>query len=129
MEAITNTLGRRKTSVARVYVQKGSGKIVVNKKDFKTYFTTTILQNSVNKPFVVTNNIDKFDVAANVKGGGMTGQAEAVRLAIARALIIIDPETRPLLNVDSLLTRDPRMAERKKPGQKKARKKFQFSKR
>ena len=129
MEAITNTLGRRKTSVARVYVQKGSGKIVVNKKEFKTYFTTTILQNSVNKPFAVTNNIDKFDVVANVNGGGMTGQAEAVRLAIARALIIIDPETRPLLNVDSLLTRDPRMVERKKPGQKKARKKFQFSKR
>ena len=129
MEAITNTLGRRKTSVARVYVQKGSGKIVVNKKDFKTYFTTTILQNSVNKPFAVTNNIDKFDVTANVNGGGMTGQAEAIRLAIARALIIIDPETRPLLNVDSLLTRDPRMVERKKPGQKKARKKFQFSKR
>jgi small subunit ribosomal protein S9 len=126
---VVNTLGRRKTAVARAYVQKGSGEIVVNNKDYKTYFTTTVLQGKVMQAFAATKTLGEFDVKINVKGGGVTGQAEAVRLAIARALVEMDPNHKPLLKAEDLMTRNPKMVERKKPGQKKARKRFQFSKR
>ena len=125
---VANTLGRRKTAVARVYVQKGTGNIVINHKDYKAYFTTSALQYKVTQAFSVTKTLGEFDVKVNVKGGGVTGQAEAVRLAIARALVEIDTNHKPLLKVDGLMTRNPKMVERKKPGQKKARKRFQFSK-
>jgi len=126
---VTNTLGRRKTAVARVYVQKGKGEILINKKDYKVYFPTGTLQYVVNQALAITKSTDKFDIKVNVKGGGITGQAEAVRLGIARALVEMDAELKPSLKAQNLMTRDPRMVERKKPGQKKARKKFQFSKR
>jgi small subunit ribosomal protein S9 len=126
---VVNTLGRRKTAVARAYVQKGSGEIVVNNKDYKAYFTTTVLQGKVMQAFAATKTLGEFDVKINVKGGGVTGQAEAVRLAIARALVEVDPNHKPLLKAEDLMTRNPKMVERKKPGQKKARKRFQFSKR
>lgn len=126
---VVNTLGRRKTAVARAYVQKGSGEIVVNNKDYKTYFTTSVLQGKVMQAFAATKTLGEFDVKINVKGGGVTGQAEAVRLAIARALVEVDPAHKPLLKAEDLMTRNPKMVERKKPGQKKARKRFQFSKR
>lgn len=126
---VVNTLGRRKTAVARAYVQKGSGEIVVNNKDYKTYFTTSVLQGKVMQAFAATKTLGEFDVKINVKGGGVTGQAEAVRLAIARALVEVDPNHKPLLKAEDLMTRNPKMVERKKPGQKKARKRFQFSKR
>ncbi len=122
-------IGRRKTAVARIYMSEGSGKMTINNKDVKDYFTTGTLQFKLNQPFALTENVDKFDVTVNVFGGGITGQAEAVRLAISRALCELDEENRKLLKPDGLLTRDPRMVERKKFGQKKARKKFQFSKR
>lgn len=128
MEVI-NTLGRRKTSVARIYLSEGKGEITVNKKDYKDYFTTPVLQYKVQQAFKVTELEGKYDVKVNVFGGGITGQAEAIRLAVARAICKIDEENRPALKKEGLLTRDPRMVERKKPGQKKARKKFQFSKR
>jgi small subunit ribosomal protein S9 len=126
---VVNTLGRRKTAVARAYVQKGSGEIVVNNKDYKTYFTTTVLQGKVMQAFAATKTLGEFDVKINVKGGGVTGQAEAVRLAIARALVEVDAAHKPALKAEDLMTRNPKMVERKKPGQKKARKRFQFSKR
>ena len=126
---VTNTLGRRKTAVARAYVQKGNGTMVINKKDYKDYFTTSALQYKITQAFAVTKTLDQFDVKVTVKGGGVTGQAEAVRLAIARALIEMDAAHKPLLKADGLTTRNPKMVERKKPGQKKARKRFQFSKR
>ena len=126
---LVNTLGRRKTAVARAYVQKGNGNIVVNSKDYKTYFTTSALQYKINQAFSVTNTVGEYDVKINVKGGGVTGQAEAVRLAIARALVEMDENLKPLLKAEGLMTRNPKMVERKKPGQKKARKRFQFSKR
>ncbi|OFY86430.1 MAG: 30S ribosomal protein S9 [Bacteroidetes bacterium RIFCSPLOWO2_12_FULL_35_15] len=126
---VVNTLGRRKTAVARAYVQKGSGEIVINKKDYKTYFTTSVLQYKVTQAFNVTKTLGEYDVKVNVKGGGVTGQAEAVRLAIARALVEMDANHKPLLKAEELMTRNPKMVERKKPGQKKARKRFQFSKR
>lgn len=128
METI-HKIGRRKTAVARVYMSEGSGKITVNEKDSKDYFTTGTLQFKLSQPFMLTDNVDKFDVTVNVFGGGITGQAEAVRLAISRALCELDEENRKALKPEGLLTRDPRMVERKKFGQKKARKKFQFSKR
>lgn len=128
MEVI-NATGRRKTAVARVYLTKGKGNVTVNKKDYKVFFPTTVLQGKVQQAFVLTQTKDTYDVKVNVFGGGVTGQAEAVRHAISRALVKIDEANKPLLKVDSLLTRDPRMVERKKPGQPKARKKFQFSKR
>lgn len=128
MEVI-HKIGRRKTAVARVYVTPGNGNITINKKDLNTYFTTGTLQYKVKQPFTLTNTEDAYDVKVNVYGGGITGQAEAVRLAISRALCEIDAEFRPALKPEGLLTRDPRMVERKKFGQKKARKKFQFSKR
>jgi len=126
---IVHTIGRRKTAVARVYMQPGTGNHTVNNKEYKQYFTTPILQSKVNQPFAVLNVLDTYDVKIIVEGGGVTGQAEAVRLAIARALVKSNPENKPALKAKGLMTRDPRMVERKKPGQKKARKRFQFSKR
>jgi small subunit ribosomal protein S9 len=126
---VVNTLGRRKKAIARVYLSEGTGKIIVNKRDYKEFFPTAILHYVVDQPFQLTDNVGKYDIKANLDGGGTTGQAEALRLGIARALIAIDPELRPVLKEKGLLKRDPRMVERKKPGQPKARKKFQFSKR
>ena len=126
---ITHTIGRRKTAVARVYLQPGNGTVVVNKKDFKIYFPTLPLQFIVNQAFDITNNREKYDVKVNVEGGGIKGQAEAIRLGITRALVTINADSKPALKAQGLMTRDPRMVERKKPGQKKARKRFQFSKR
>jgi len=128
MEVI-HKIGRRKTAVARIYVAKGKGNITVNKKDMATYFPTATLQYKVNQPLALTNNDGNFDITVNVFGGGITGQAEAIRLAISRAMCELDAENRLVLKPEGLLTRDPRMVERKKFGQKKARKKFQFSKR
>lgn len=128
MEVI-HKIGRRKTAVARIYVSKGKGSITINKKDVNTYFPTATLQYKVNQPLELTNNEKTFDIKVSVFGGGMTGQAEAIRLAISRAMCEIDEENRSVLKPEGLLTRDPRMVERKKFGQKKARKKFQFSKR
>jgi small subunit ribosomal protein S9 len=128
MEAV-NTLGRRKTSVARVYLSKGTGKVTVNKKDYKEAFPVAVLQAKIEQPFALTNTVGQFDVKVNVMGGGINGQAEAIRLGIARALVEVAEENKTLLKAEGLMTRDPRMVERKKPGQPKARKKFQFSKR
>jgi len=128
MEVI-HKIGRRKTAVARVYVAQGKGNITVNKKDMADYFTTATLQYKVNQPLAMTNNDGNFDITVNVYGGGITGQAEAVRLALSRAMCELDADNRAILKPEGLLTRDPRMVERKKFGQKKARKKFQFSKR
>ena len=125
----THTIGRRKTSIARVYLSSGNGSIKINNKDYKEYFTTLPLQYKINQVFQVSNTAGQFDAHINVDGGGITGQAEAIRMAIARAMIKINPECRPALKAEGFLTRDPRMVERKKPGQKKARKRFQFSKR
>jgi small subunit ribosomal protein S9 len=126
---VVNTLGRRKTAIARIYLSEGDGKIVVNKRDYKEYFTTGTLQYIVEQPFLLTDTVGKYNVKVNLTGGGVKGQAEALRLALSRALIKIDPEYRGILKENGLLKRDPRMVERKKPGQPKARKKFQFSKR
>ncbi len=127
--AIVHKIGRRKNAVARIYMSEGNGTVIVNGKDYKVYFPTEVMQYKVQQPFTLTENVDKYDVKVNVFGGGTTGQAEAVRLAISRALCEIDEENRKVLKPEGLLTRDPRMVERKKFGQKKARKKFQFSKR
>ena len=128
MEVI-HKIGRRKTSVARIYLSKGKDKMIINGKDYKNYFPTTSLQYKIIQPFKLTDSLGKYDLSVNVYGGGITGQVEAIRLAISRALCEISDENRPLLKKEGLLTRDPRMVERKKFGQKKARKKFQFSKR
>ncbi|HLV15389.1 MAG TPA: 30S ribosomal protein S9 [Xanthomarina sp.] len=128
MEVI-HKIGRRKTAVARVYVAEGKGNITINKKDLAVYFPTATLQYKVNQPLALTNNDGNFDITVNVYGGGITGQAEAIRLGLSRAMCELDPENRLTLKPEGLLTRDPRMVERKKFGQKKARKKFQFSKR
>ena len=128
MEVI-HTIGRRKTSVARLYVSKGKGAITVNKKNYTDFFPTATLQYKIIQPLALTENEGNFDLKVTVKGGGYNGQAEAVRLAISRALCKIDEENRTALKPEGLLTRDPRMVERKKFGQKKARKKYQFSKR
>jgi small subunit ribosomal protein S9 len=128
MEVI-NALGRRKTAVARVYMSKGKGKISINKKEMADFFPIDVLQAKVNQPFVLTNTVGKYDIKVNVAGGGINGQAEAIRLGISRALVEVSADYKPLLKVEGLMTRDPRMVERKKPGQPKARKKFQFSKR
>lgn len=128
MEVI-NTIGRRKTSVARLFLQSGKGSITINTKDIKTYFPTDILQTIVQQPLETSGTTGNFDIKINVDGGGIAGQAEAIRLAISRALCEIDPEHRPALKKEGFLTRDPRMVERKKYGRRKARKKFQFSKR
>lgn len=126
---IIHKIGRRKTAVARIYLSDGSGKITVNKKEMSTYFPTGTLQYKVKQPLMLTENLENFDVKVNVYGGGITGQAEAIRLAISRAMCELNEENRGILKPEGLLTRDPRMVERKKFGQKKARKKFQFSKR
>ena len=128
MEVI-NTLGRRKTAVARIYLKDGNGIITVNGRDYKEYFPTGPLQYVVTQSLEVAESLGKYDIKVNLDGGGITGQAEALRLAISKALCEINPEFRPPLKAKGLLRRDPRMVERKKPGQKKARKKFQFSKR
>ena len=122
-------IGRRKTAVARVYISEGKGGITVNKKSYDNYFTTESLKYKVLQPLNLTDNLTSFDITAKVFGGGITGQAEAIRLAITRALVSMDEEHKAVLKPEGLLTRDPRMVERKKFGQKKARKKFQFSKR
>ena len=127
--SIVHKIGRRKTSVARVYVRPGSGVITINKKDSKEYFGTDVLVYKVNQAFLLTETAGQYDVTVNVFGGGITGQAEAIRLGVSRALCEINEEFRLLLKPHGLLTRDARMVERKKPGQKKARKRFQFSKR
>jgi small subunit ribosomal protein S9 len=124
-----NTLGRRKTSIARIYMQPGKGAIKVNNKDYKDYFPTEVLQLIINQPFELTGTKGKFDLHVNVRGGGFNGQAEAVRLAISRALVELDEENKPVLKKEGLVTRDPRMVERKKYGKRKARRSFQFSKR
>ena len=124
-----HTIGRRKTSVARIFVSEGKGEITVNKKKLTDYFPTPTLQYKIQQPFMLTNTEGNYDLNVTVKGGGTNGQAEAVRLAISRALCKISEEFRSDLKPEGLLTRDPRMVERKKFGQKKARKKFQFSKR
>ncbi|MEM9361297.1 MAG: 30S ribosomal protein S9 [Bacteroidota bacterium] len=126
---VVHKIGRRKTAVARVYVSEGKGNITVNKRDYKDYFGTAPLQYKVQQAFALTGVEDTYDVKVNVYGGGITGQAEAIRLALSRAMCEINEENRTVLKPEGLLTRDPRMVERKKFGQKKARKKFQFSKR
>jgi small subunit ribosomal protein S9 len=128
MEAV-NALGRRKAAIARVYINDGKGKIKVNNREVKDYFPFEQLQYIVNQPLSLTNSEGKFDIDINIYGGGIKGQAEAVRLAITRALVKIDPENKIILKSNKLLTRDPRTVERKKPGRPKARKRFQFSKR
>ena len=128
MEVI-NTLGRRKTAVARLYMKPGSGQIMVNNRDYKEYFCVPTLQYKVEQPIQVANLMGQYDIKANLDGGGVTGQAEALRMAIAKALIQVNSELRPALKAQGFLRRDPRMVERKKPGQPKARKRFQFSKR
>lgn len=126
---VINTSGRRKKAIARIYFQKGKGKITVNKVDHKKYFANEVLLYKIQQPFDVTDNKNKWDIKVNLDGGGVAGQAEALRLAISKALVESNEEHRSVLREHGLLTRDPRMVERKKPGQKKARKKFQFSKR
>ena len=127
--SVINKLGRRKSSVARIYLKSGKGKITINKRDHNDYFTTDVLQYKIFQPFELTGTKGKYDAIINVNGGGNTGQVEAIRLAISRALVEINADFKPLLKAEGLMTRDPRMVERKKPGQPKARKKFQFSKR
>jgi len=128
MEPI-NALGRRKAAVARVYLSDGKGKITVNGRDYKEYFGAETLQYVVTQPLVLMNASDKFDINCNLDGGGVKGQAEALRLGISRALVILDAENKSSLRTNGFLTRDPREVERKKPGQPKARRRFQFSKR
>ncbi len=126
---ITNTIGRRKTAVARIYIKSGKGSVTVNERELKEYFPSEILQTIVNQPFALVGAENKYDVNVNVKGGGIAGQAEAVRLAITRALCELDNEFRAPLKKEGFVTRDPRMVERKKFGRRKARRRFQFSKR
>ncbi len=126
---VVNAVGRRKAAVARVYVSEGSGKITVNNREFEQYFPSSILQYVVKQPLSKLDVAEKYDIKLNLCGGGFKGQSEAARLAITRALIKIDPETKPALKAEGFVTRDPRAVERKKPGQPKARKRFQFSKR
>ena len=128
MEVI-NALGRRKAAVARVFVSEGKGQITINKRDLAVYFPSPILQYVVKQPLNKIGVVEKYDIKVNLDGGGYKGQAEALRLAIARALVKINPESKPALKSEGFMTRDPREVERKKPGQPKARKRFQFSKR
>jgi small subunit ribosomal protein S9 len=128
MESV-NALGRRKAAVARVYLSDGKGKITINGRDYKEYFGAETLQYVVTQPLVALNATDKFDINANLDGGGVKGQAEALRLGITRALIQVDAENKSTLKSNGFVTRDPREVERKKPGQPKARRRFQFSKR
>lgn len=126
---ITNAIGRRKAAVARVFVREGKGNIVINKRGIDSYFPSGILQYIVKQPLAKLDVVEKYDIQVNLNGGGFKGQAEALRLAIARALVKINPEDKPALNSEGFMTRDPREVERKKPGRPKARKRFQFSKR
>src|SRR5580698_4391365 len=129
MEKQKNAVGRRKEAVIRVFLSKGDGKIVVNDKDYKEYFRLVYLQNQVEAPLKTVESVGKFDIKINAGGGGLKGQAEAAKLGIARALLEVNPEFRPALKAAGLLRRDPRSVERKKPGRKKARRSYQFSKR
>jgi small subunit ribosomal protein S9 len=128
MEAV-NAIGRRKAAVARVFLTEGTGKIVINKRDMENYFPSSILQFIVKQPLSKLEVLDKYDIRINLQGGGYKGQSEAARLGIARALVKINPDDKPVLRAEGFMTRDPRVVERKKPGQPGARKKFQFSKR
>jgi small subunit ribosomal protein S9 len=128
MQQISN-IGRRKTAIARVYLRPGNGSITINSRDIKEYFPSEVLQIIVNQPLELVNEMGKYDFHVNVKGGGVTGQAQAVRLGIARSLVEISPENRPAIKKEGYLTRDSRMVERKKYGRRKARRSFQFSKR
>ncbi len=126
---VVNAIGRRKAAVARIYVKEGSGKIIINNKELTEYFPQPTLQYVVKQPLNTLNVAETYDIKVNLDGGGITGQAEALRLAISRALVKINEESKPALKAEGFMTRDPRVVERKKPGQPKARKKFQFSKR
>ena len=126
---VVNAIGRRKAAVARVFVSEGTGKIVINKRELDNYFPSTILQYVVKQPLSKLDVSEKYDIKINLNGGGYKGQAEDARLGIARALVKINPEDKPALRAEGFMTRDPRVVERKKPGQPKARKRFQFSKR
>lgn len=126
---IVNALGRRKSAVARIYLKDGKGKITINDRDLQDYFPLQQLQYIVQQPLQLAEVSDKYDITVNLQGGGIKGQAEALRLAIARALVIVNPETKATLKSNKMLTRDPREVERKKPGQPGARRRFQFSKR
>tara|TARA_B110000046_G_scaffold16071_1_gene15443 strand:- start:597 stop:983 length:387 start_codon:yes stop_codon:yes gene_type:complete len=126
---VINALGRRKASIARVYLQKGKGNITINHRDYKEYVDTAFMHHKLHQPFATTETEGQYDVTVNVTGGGINGQVEAIRLGISRALVKINAEHKSALRVEGFMTRDPRMVERKKPGQKKARKRFQFSKR
>jgi len=128
MEVI-NTIGRRKAAIARIYMNEGKGQILVNKRDVKEYFNTKQLLYVIYQPLDFVEATDKYDIKVNLTGGGIKGQAEALRLAISRALVKVNPDNRAILRTNGLLTRDSRIVERKKPGQPKARKRFQFSKR
>ena len=127
--AVINALGRRKSAVARVYVEEGSGKITINKRDLTEYFPSTILQYVVKQPLNLLDVAEKYDIKVNLQGGGFTGQSQALRLAIARALVKINAEDKKALRAEGFMTRDSREVERKKPGRPKARRRFQFSKR
>lgn len=126
---VINSIGRRKAAVARVFMSEGSGKIIINKREIENYFPSSILQFVVRQPLSKLNVVEKYDIRINLQGGGFKGQSEAARLAIARALVKINPEDKPALRSEGFMTRDPRVVERKKPGRPKARKRFQFSKR
>ena len=126
---VVNSIGRRKAAIARIFVSEGNGKITINKRDLNVYFPSSILQYVVKQPLNTIGVVEKYDINVNLNGGGFKGQAEALRLAIARALVKIDVESKPALKAEGFMTRDPREVERKKPGQPKARKRFQFSKR
>jgi small subunit ribosomal protein S9 len=126
---VVNAIGRRKAAIARIYVSEGNGKITINKRDLDVYFPSSILQYVVKQPLNKIGAAEKYDIKVNLNGGGFKGQAEALRLAIARALVKIDADCKPALKAEGFMTRDSREVERKKPGQPKARKRFQFSKR
>ena len=127
--AATNTSGRRKTSVARIYMQAGQGNITINNRDMKSYFANELLENIVNQPLAILEQVGQYDIMVNVSGGGIAGQAEAIRLAISKALVSDNAEVKSALRKEGFMTRDPRMVERKKFGKRKARRSFQFSKR
>jgi len=126
---VVSSIGRRKAAIARIYVSEGKGEIIVNKRDYKEYFPVVQFQYIIQQPLKLVDSLTKFNIKVNIKGGGSKGQAEALRLAIARALVKINPEDKEIIKANKLLTRDPRVVERKKPGRPKARKRFQFSKR
>jgi small subunit ribosomal protein S9 len=126
---VVNAIGRRKAAVARVYVSEGNGKIVINRRELSEYFPSPLLQFIVKQPLNTLNAAEQYDIKVNLFGGGFKGQSEATRLAITRAMIKINPESKPALKAEGFVTRDPRAVERKKPGRPKARKRFQFSKR